>query len=83
MCQLKMERKYKAVRDTSDWMPCWGNGSDLAIHENCNKNNYSYSCLGDTYEDPKEPGVNKEYFLAGSYEFTVKEMEIYQVINKK
>ena len=60
----------------------FGWGTDLRIYETKNGKK-SYTALGDTYELPQ--GYNKEKaksYLAGSYNFTIKEIEVFLIIFK-
>lgn len=59
--------------------PCFGGGHDLSIASNANLNRKSYSNLGSSYKHPKYRYCSEQAqtFLAGSYKFKVKEVEIY------
>ena len=57
-----------------------GNGHDLYLSDNCNANNSSYSNLSNTYG--KNQGGNTTS-LAGSYNFVVDEIEVFEVIYKE
>ena len=64
-----------SIYDDSRYGPRFGGGYDIIIHDNCNTANNS--CTPSTYALP--PGANNT-FLAGSQNFTVKEIEVYAVI---
>eukprot|EP01022_Parablepharisma_sp_SALTPOND_P016743 TRINITY_DN2528_c0_g1_i2.p1 TRINITY_DN2528_c0_g1~~TRINITY_DN2528_c0_g1_i2.p1 ORF type:complete len:436 (-),score=30.75 TRINITY_DN2528_c0_g1_i2:59-1291(-) len=70
-----------SIYPLSYYGPIFGGGYDIAIHDNCNIDNKNFSDGGHTYEFP--PGVNKETYLAGSYYFTVKEIEVYSVLSQQ
>eukprot|EP00347_Sterkiella_histriomuscorum_P011049 403373945 len=55
-------------------------GSDICIHDNCNKNMYSKSNLGHTYSPPsdfKYDSNEAKSYLAGNERFQVLEIEVY------
>ena len=54
-----------------------GCDSDIYICNNCNTKNSSYSDGNNTYQLP--PGADAKTYLAGSYKFLVKEIEVYSV----
>ena len=62
----------------------YNNNADLAIYQNCNQNNESYSNLGHYYELPSEGFAfnsnQSQSFLAGAYNFGVEEIEVYTVV---
>ena len=61
----------------------FGFGKDLVIADDCNLNSKSFCDLGDTYEELEGMlyGFDKaRSHLAGSYNFKVQEIEIYQII---
>ena len=60
----------------------FGNGHDIFISDNSNSNTNSYSNLGSTYKlDGYVDGSNDaNRFLAGSYNFRVKEIEVFQQV---
>jgi len=60
----------------ASYLATFGGGHDFMLCDNCNTTNSSYSNFGHTYE---MKGKAKES-LCGAYNFTVKEVETYQVI---
>ena len=64
----------------SSFGPIFGSGHDILIANNSNTTMKSYSNLGDSYKHPQYVhGTNEaESFLAGSYEFQLDEVEVYQ-----
>lgn len=61
--------------------PTLGNGFNLHLSNNCNKNSESYTDLGNTYELPN--GIiyqenEARSYLAGSYHFEVEEYEVFE-----
>eukprot|EP00347_Sterkiella_histriomuscorum_P009792 403339876 len=59
----------------------FGKGDDLYLSSNCDKNNSSYSCLGNTYQPPEgiQSGTEEANSqLAGQQKFRVLEIEVYQ-----
>ena len=61
----------------------YNNNAELAIYQNCEKNNESYSNLGHYYELPDHNFVfntnQSQSFLAGAYNFVVQEIEVYSI----
>jgi hypothetical protein len=57
-------------------------GGDLIIYNDCNVNSSSYSNLGHSYKSNgyAYESTEAQSYLAGSYEFTVLEMEVYKII---
>jgi len=58
------------------YLSTFGGGHDFMLCDNCNTTNSSYSNFGHTYDIK---GVVKES-LCGAYNFTTKEVEVFQVI---
>jgi len=69
-----------SVYDGSNYGPTWGGGHDLYLCDNCNTTNSSYTNLGYTYTLEGYTYGNQDCkdFLAGSYNFTVSEIEVYK-----
>jgi len=73
----------------SSYHVTFGGGHDLYLCDNCNSTNSSYSNLGYTYSTDGLGGgytynqQNTKDFLAGSYNFTCAEIEIYKNLGKK
>ena len=65
-------------------MSTFGGGShDLYISNDCNINNISCSYLGNIYEAPNGHAcgsIEAKNYLAGSYNFTVAEIEVFKLI---
>jgi len=59
----------------SNYMPTFGGGHDLYLCENCNTSNANYANFNYSYDSH---GKSRET-LTGAYNFTVKELEIFQV----
>jgi len=71
--------------DYSTYGPTWGGGHDLNLCDNCGSSNSSYTNLGHTFTPPigYTYGDQKcKDLLAGSYNYTVKEYEVYRNIKK-
>ena len=60
--------------------PVFGDGHDIYIADNANETMNSYTILGDTYKHPEyvQGSDQVQTFLAGSFEFQLDEIEIYQ-----
>ena len=63
-----------------NYCPTFGHGNDVYFASNCNSNSNSYSEGNNDYEIPQ--GLDGKTFFAGSYNFTVKEIEVYSVIKQ-
>ena len=59
--------------------PTFGGGHDLYFAEKCSGNFTSYSSLGNNYSKEGIGNVHFQNVLAGSYNFFVKFLEVYQV----
>ena len=76
------QKNSNSIYDGSGAGPWFGHGHDIIIYDNCNarSDNYCESQASDsTYALP--PGADNN-FLAGSRNFTVKEIEVYAVIKQ-
>jgi hypothetical protein len=60
----------------SAYGPVFGGGFDMYICNNYTTNS-NYSNLGYTYDPPTTYTGNKQHYLAGSYNFTVVDMEVF------
>ena len=58
----------------SSYGPTFGGGFDFYICDSCNSNNSSYDSSGNSYETN-----GKQYALAGSYNFLVRDYEVFQL----
>jgi len=64
-----------AIFSYSGYGPTFGSGHDFYLCDNCNSTGSSYSNLGTGYAAPKDTSM-----LAGAYNFTVKDYEVFQVV---
>jgi len=60
------------------YLPTFGGGHDFYICSGCNTSTSSYSNFNHTYEAGKFT-ANKASVLAGSYNFKVEDIEVYEV----
>jgi hypothetical protein len=67
-----------AIRCLSDYGPLFGSGHDILIYDNCNANTNSYTNFGSGYVN--DTGIGGGQVLAGEYNFTVKEIEVFTII---
>ena len=79
-CATQKNTSY-SIQDNGGYGPIFGGGYDICIYDNCNTSTSNF-CQpnnpgGSSYALP--PGADNT-FLAGSYNFTVTEIEVYQVI---
>jgi len=63
-----------SVYHSSSYGPTFGGGFDFYLCSGCDTTNSSYSNAGNSYNCPTD-----QTLLAGSYNFTVKEYEVYQI----
>lgn len=65
-----------SIYDISTALPSFGGGCDLFLGSNCHNNTQSYSQLGHSFilENDSTPLIN---ILTDSYNFKVKEIEVY------
>jgi hypothetical protein len=75
-CKMRLIHTQYSIFCHSSHGPIFGGGNDLYICTNANTTAGSYSYLGHTYEHP-EPSQGESY-LAGSAEFQLSEIEVYQ-----
>ncbi|KAG2373822.1 hypothetical protein C9374_011707 [Naegleria lovaniensis] len=83
---LPVTKSDNAIYTYSSYLAYFG-GSDIFIAEKCNENTYSNSDLGHSYSIPaslkkqnlKYGDAQVRSYLAGSYQFRVSEIEVYQV----
>ena len=70
-----------SIQCNSDYGPLFGDGHDIAIQNNCDATNENFGTGvrsgGSTYQLP-----SGESFIAGTKNFTVKEIEVYSVIKQ-
>jgi hypothetical protein len=71
---LKAEKKDSAIWCHSSWGPCF---CDVGVYDNCNVNTRSCSSLGHTYAI--DTGRDGKTVLTDSFEFTVKEIEVFEI----
>jgi hypothetical protein len=73
---VKRGCEKRAIYCNPSYGPSFGSGHDLHISNNANGNQGSYSNFGRSYQPP--PGTAQaNYLLAGSYNFTPTEIEVF------
>jgi hypothetical protein len=72
---LEAKEKRGAIYCDSGWGPCFGDG--IAVSDNCNANTDSHNELGYSYANDTRLGG--AIVLTGSYFFTVKEIEVFEI----
>jgi hypothetical protein len=73
-----LEKPDYAIHDYINTGPRFGSHHDLSITSQCNCHTSSYSNLGGTYRN--DTGLAGNTVLTGGYNFTVKEMEVFEVV---
>jgi hypothetical protein len=77
--KLKCKINTYEVYQRPEYMSTFGGGHDLCIDIDCAGNtNGCYSKLGHSYEVPN--GNDAHTYLAGSYNFTLQEIEVFKII---
>jgi hypothetical protein len=78
---LKEKRKGMAIGCYSDWCAVFRDG--IWVCNNCNTNNESFTAIGTYWDDDGvyANDVDFEYFLTGAFKFTVKEVEVFEILN--
>ena len=69
-----------AIYTNPSYGPTFGNGHDFYISNNADRNRRSYTNLGYTYRSPSgysRGSSNTQALLAGSFNFTPTEVEVY------
>ena len=72
--------KY-SIGSIKQYGPIFGAGNDICIFDSSNSNTSSYSNLGNTYTHPEYPfnSPKAKTILAGTYNFQVVEIEVFQL----
>jgi hypothetical protein len=78
---FKQQRQDCAIRDYGRCGPCFGSGYDLYVGENCQTTNGCWSKLGETYSNVT--GILGNRVLTGAEFFTVKDIEVFEVVGPK
>jgi hypothetical protein len=73
--RLNPEMKHEAIWCSAKWGPHFNGG--IAVSHLCNENNRSATSLGLSYIN--DTGLDKKIVLAGSYNFQVKEIEVFEI----
>jgi hypothetical protein len=74
--KIRQINTTQSIYCKSDYGPTFGRGHDLRIYNNANTTAGSHSRLGHSYQHP-QPNLVRS-FLAGSAEFLLSEIEVYQ-----
>ncbi len=85
--KIRQDRTLHAIQHHSDYLSLFGyNSPDITIRINANTRNDNYANLGNAYECPDGMTVGSaraKAYMAGSENFRVREMEVYEVILKE
>jgi hypothetical protein len=79
---LKAEKKQEAINSDSAFCAVFGGGnsSDIVVFDNCNANRDSYTLIGTNWSDRVYANDTAfEDFLTGAVNFTVKEIEVFEI----
>jgi hypothetical protein len=78
--KINPKRHESAIRCYPEYGPTFGGGHEIRIVNDANTAMDSYSNLGYSYSHPQYPfGTDEaQTFLAGSHEFQLDEIEVYQ-----
>jgi hypothetical protein len=78
---LKKENKVVAIYCYSKWCAGFGNG-DICVQDNCNTNRNSWTHIGSRWRTTMYVNKTKvEDFFTGAEKFTVKEIEVFEMIH--
>jgi hypothetical protein len=75
---FKQTKADKAIYNDSSYGPIFAGYSDLGIADQCQNSSGSWSNLGVGYIN--DTGIDGKNVLTGSYNFTVKEIEVFELI---
>jgi hypothetical protein len=76
---LKAEKKQKAIYCDSAYCAIFGYGN-IYVYDNCNTNKYSFTHIGTHWSNSAYANDTAfEYFLTGAEDFTVKEIEVFEI----
>jgi hypothetical protein len=74
---LKSDSTTYAIWSGTDYGPIFGGGHDFQISSNSNTTTSNYSNFGSSYNN--DTGCDGKTSLAGAYNFTVKELEVFHL----
>lgn len=74
---VRKDRIVNSIECDLNKGPCFGDGIDLCIDNNANRNDYSFSYLGTSYKHPKYENYESYSFLSGSQNFRISEIEVF------
>ena len=80
-CATQKNTQYSILDYVSDG-PTFGGGSDIFVYDNCNTYTGNYCQPNAGNSSYALPSGADNTFLAGSKNFTVKEIEVYKVIKE-
>ena len=72
-----VQNHHHAIFGQSSYGPTFGSGHDICVADNANRNNTSYTNVGQTYQRPA--GQNAQTFLTGARNFQAAEIEVFRV----
>jgi hypothetical protein len=75
---FKLKQASTAISDCSSYGPTFGSGYDFHLCDQCQSVNDSYSILGNSYAN--DTGIAGNQVLTGAEHFTVKEIEVFEVV---
>jgi hypothetical protein len=77
---LREEAKQYAIKCDSTYCASFGSGCDIRVWDDCNPNRNSFTRIGTHWSDRTYANDTAfEYFLTGDYNFTVKEIEVFEI----
>jgi hypothetical protein len=77
---FRQKQGAQAIGDHGSYGPTFGYGCDFHVCDKCQNSNNSYSNLGITYAN--ETGIEGKQVLTGAYNFTAKEIEVFEVVSR-
>jgi hypothetical protein len=77
---LKQQQEGNAIHQYGQRGPVFGQGHTLSVCDQCHTSDGSYSNFGSTYAN--DAGIAKDQVLAGTRNFTVEEIEVFEVVHR-
>jgi hypothetical protein len=75
--RFRLSSGSNAIYCNASYGPTFGSGHDIYVSNGCNANTSSYTSFGNAYVN--DTGIQGNQVLAGEYNFTVKEIEVFAI----
>jgi hypothetical protein len=77
---FKRQREKHAILCHGSYGPVFGDGHTLSVCDQCHTSNGSYSNFGTAYAN--DTGIAGNQVLAGTQNFTVEEIEVFELVDR-